>query len=70
MIFFQSLKDKTKSLFTPWKPGSIRKSTYMFLAWFFVSGRYLFQVIVLLKPDSNCLRSFMFPWVDNVATGT
>ena len=42
----------------------------MFCAWFIVLARYLFQSIVLLKPDSNCLRSFMFSWVDKIITGT
>ena len=32
-------------------------------------GRYLFQLIVLWKADSSCLRSFMFSWVDKVTTG-
>ena len=59
----------TKSLFTPWKLGSIRKSKYLFCTWFVILGRYLFQLIVLLKLDSNYLRSFIFSWVDIVTTG-
>ena len=31
---------------------------------------YLFQLIVLLKPDSNGLRIFMFSWLHKVTTGT
>ena len=65
-----SLKDKTKSLFTPWKVGSIGKSKYLFCPWFVVSARYLSQLIFLLEPDSNCFRSSMFSWVDKVTTGT
>ena len=30
---------------------------------------YLFQLIVLLKPDSNCFNSFTLSWVDKVTTG-
>ena len=30
---------------------------------------YLFQLIVLLKPDSNCWSNFALSWVDRVATG-
>ena len=64
-----SLNDKTKSLFTPGKLGSIRTSKYLFSAWCFVLGRYLFQLIVLLNPDSNCLENFILSWVDKVKTG-
>ena len=35
-----------------------------FLEW------YLFQLIVLLKPNSNCLSSFTLSWVDKVTIGT
>ena len=35
-----------------------------FLEW------YLFQLSVLLKPDSNYFNGFIFSWVDKVATGT
>ena len=52
------------------KTWSIRQSKYFFFAWFVVLDRYLFQLIVLLKPDSNYLRSFMFSWVDKVTTRT
>ena len=41
----------------------------MFCASFDVLDRYSFHLIVLLKPDSNCLSSFTLPWVDKVATG-
>ena len=62
--------DKTKSLFTPWKLGSIKKSKY----WFCLSGEtfgwYLFQLIVLLKPDFNCSSSFALSWVDKFTTET
>ena len=64
-----SLNDKTKSLFTPCKLGPVRKSKYLFRYWFVVIGRYLFQLIVLLKQDSNCLMSFMFSWVEKVTKG-
>ena len=33
-------------------------------------GRYLFQLIVLLKPDPNCLSSYVLSWVDKATTGT
>ena len=63
------LIDKTKSLFTPWKRGSIRKYKYLFGVWFVVLRRYLFQLIALSKPDSDCLRSFMLSWTDKVTRG-
>ena len=31
---------------------------------------YLFQLIVLLKPDFNSCNSFALSWVDEVAIGT
>ena len=55
-----SLNGKTKSLFISWKFGSIRKPKYLFCGWFVVLVRHLFQLIVLLKSDSNCLKDFMF----------
>ena len=58
-----------KSLFTPSKLGSIRQSKYLFPSWFVVLASYLFQVIALLEPNSNFLRSYMFSWVDKVTTG-
>ena len=64
-----SLNHKIKSLFTPWKLESIRQSKYLFPSWFVVLARYLFQVIVLLQPNSNFLRSSLFSWVDKVTTG-
>ena len=61
---------KTKSMFILWKLGSIKKSKY----WFCLSGEtfgwYLFQLIVLLKPDFNCCNSFASSWVGKVTTGT
>ena len=61
--------DKIRSLFTPWKLGSVKKSKN----WFCLSrenfGLYLFQSIVLLKPDFNCCNSFSLSWVDIVVTG-
>ena len=36
----------------------------------FVFGRYLFQLIVPLKPDFNCGNSFALFWVDKITTGT
>ena len=33
-------------------------------------GRYLFQLIVLLKPDFNWGNNFAWSWVDKVTTGT
>ena len=48
----------TKILFTPWKLGLIKKSKYWFRASIDVFDWYLFQLIVLLKPDFNCCNSF------------
>ena len=54
---------KQKSLFTSSKHGSITKSKYKF-DW------YLFQLIVLLKPEFNCCNSFALSWADKVTIGT
>ena len=64
------LNDKTKSLFTSWKLGSMKKSKYWFTPSVDTFVWYLFQLIVLLKPDFNCSNSFALSWVDNVTTGT
>ena len=37
---------------------------------FFYFDRYLFQLIVLLKPDFNYCNNFALQWVDKVTTGT
>ena len=63
-------EDKTKSLFTPWKLGSTKKSKYGFDACVVTFGSYLFQLIVLFKPDFNCSSSFALSLVENVTTGT
>ena len=47
--------DKIKSLFTPWKLGSISKSKNSFSFFIATFDLYLFQLIVLLKPDFNIL---------------
>ena len=47
--------DKIKSLFTPWKLGSISKSKNRFFFFIATFDLYLFQLIVLLKPDFNIL---------------
>ena len=61
--------DKTKSLFTPWKLGLIKKYKYGFGTSTDTFGSYLYQLIVLLKPDFNCSNSFALLWVDKVTTG-
>ena len=33
-------------------------------------NRYLFQLIVLSKPDFNCGNNFALSWVDKVPKGT
>ena len=35
----------------------------------FILDWFLFQLVVLLKPDSNCFNSFILPWADKVTTG-
>ena len=62
--------DKTKRLFTPWKPGLIKKSKYGFLAAADTFGSYLFYLIVFLKSDFNRCNSFALSWVHKVATGS
>ena len=62
-----SSKDKTKSLLTPWKLGSINESKYGFGGCVVIFDWYLFQLFVLLKPDFNCSSSLDLFWVDKVA---
>ena len=62
--------DKTKSLLTPLKFGSIKQSKYWFCTFTDTFDWYLFQLIVLLKPDFNWSNSFTFSRVDKVTTGT
>ena len=62
--------DKTKSLVTPWKLGSIKKSKYQFHCYTVTFGSYSFQLPVLLKPDFNYSSSFVLSSVDKVTTGT
>ena len=41
-----------KSIFSSWKPGSIKKSKYCFNTFFDTFDQYLFQkIVVLLKSD-------------------
>ena len=61
---------KTKSLFTPWKLGSNKKSEYSFTASVDAFAWFLFHLIVLLQPDFNFSSSFASSWVDKVTTGT
>ena len=70
VLSFLFLSDKTKSLFTPWKHGSIKKSKYIFGDFIDTFDWCLFQLIVLLKPDFNCCNRFALSWVDEVTTGT
>ena len=42
----------------------------MFCAYVFGSDWYLFQLIVLLRPDFNRWSNFALSWVDKVTTGT
>ena len=62
--------DKTKSLFTPWKLGSIKWSKYGLGACIDTFDWYLFQSVVLLKPDFDYCNSFALFWVLKVTTGT
>ena len=57
-------------LFIPWKLGSIKKSKYLFCVCSVTLDWCLVQLIVLLKPDSNCFNSFILSWVDKVTTET
>ena len=50
---------KTKSLFTPWKRGSIKRFEFGSRANNSGFGRYLFPLIVLLKPYFNCGNNFV-----------
>ena len=57
--------DKTKSLFIPW----IKQSKYGFCDCIDTFDGYLFQLIVLLKPDFNFCNSFPLSWVGKITTG-
>ena len=61
---------KTKSLFTPGKLGSIKWFKFEFRAYNSGFAKFLFQLIVLLKPDFNYGINFALSWVDKVTTGT
>ena len=61
---------KTKGLFTPLTLGSIKKSKYWFMLSVYSFGWYLFQAIVLLKPDFKYSSSFALSWVDKVTIWT
>ena len=59
-----------RSLFTPWKLGSIKWFKFALCANNSGFGRYLFQLIALLKPDFKCGNNVALSWVDRVTTGT
>ena len=62
---------KQKSLFTPWKLWSIKKSKYWFGAFCVVVFYwYWLQFIVHLNPGFNSYNNFALYWVDNVKNGT
>ena len=61
---------RTKSLFTPWKLGSIKLFKFGFCGSSSGFDKYLFQLNVLLKPDFTCGKFFTLSWVDKVTTGT
>ena len=61
--------NKTKSLFTPWKFGSIAKSKYRFGTYIDTFDWYFFQLIVLLEPNFNCRNTFVLSWVHKVTIG-
>ena len=65
-----STNDKTKSIFSPWKLGSIKKSKYWFCLSVDTFGWYLVQLNVLFKPDFNFSSRFALSWVDKVSTET
>ena len=58
--------DKTKSLVTPWKLGSIKWSKYRYSTCVDIFDWYLFKLIVCLNPDFNCCSSFALSSVDKV----
>ena len=68
MSSFWFSKDNTKSLFTPWKLGIIKWFKYLFWINVFIFDSYLFQLIVLLKPDFNYWSNFALSCVDKVTT--
>ena len=63
-------KIKTKTLFTPWKFGPIKKFKFKFGDYINTFDWYLFQLIILLKPDINSGKSFTLSSVEKVTIGT
>ena len=61
---------KTKSLFTPWKLDLTKSLKFVFCADNSGFDRYLFQLIILLKPDFDCCNNYALSRIDKVATGT
>ena len=67
MCHFQMPK---QSLFIPRKCGSTKWFKFGFCANDSGFDKYLFQLIVLLKPNFNCFNNSALTWVDKVTTGT
>ena len=71
LIFYASSSNaKTNSLFTPWKLRPTKWFKLGFCANYSGFDRYLFQLIILLKPDFNSCNNLTLSWVDKVTTGT
>ena len=66
--------DKTKSLYTLWKFGSIEysldQSKYKFGLSRDILDWYLFQLIVCLSSNFNCCSNVVLSWVDKLTTRT
>ena len=65
-----SLYEKRKSLFTPRKLGSTKKSKYVFRPYTVTFGSYPFQLVALLKPGFNCRSNLALSFIDKVTSGT
>ena len=70
ILWSSSSNAKTKRLFIPWKLGPIKWFKFAFCANNSGFTKYLFQLIVLLKPDFDCGNNFVLSWADKGTTGT
>ena len=62
--YFQAVKQK--GAFPSWKLWSFEWSDYSFHLSFVIFDWYLFQLVVLLKPNFNCCNGFALSWINKV----
>ena len=61
---------KTQRIFSEYYIQAGLNMSFVFLSFVrLLFDTYLFQLIVILKPDFNCSSSFALSWIDKVSTG-